>query len=502
MVDMILINNENVKEKLRFPVYPGDTLITNGTVTVNNVSFADCVETAIRQFLAMLLCKRNEKGERFIDLNILPETSKLRAALQGAPDAIKKEGVVVADYLMNDGSKEVRNWWATCVSNLEGINYGRETVELVPGYKNALKVICELLKGDNPSGALAEIIGYVENNYTNKVKECFEQLLRLQPGVKLDIKSPFTSSNNEYLGDISFYMEDSKEVNNVNLYFSSSHGQVFNRTSRTLSNVSPDAVADIMKQPWLQQLYINPNIPIYGSVTPSYYSKVSSPFPLLEYAAVLRKDISLEKRFATYREITGSGNLIPGIVRQLFIMWELNRSYEWLFSDNLRRSREEVWKNNVRTIGSVIFAPIFQQGLMSYIDIDVSIKMLLIYAKLSKKNAQNVEKMAKNGNSLMGACFLRFLFGQTEKADNIFEKRILKETNDKKFKQSKTDLFISLQYINHYFLSGRYEASLIAENTGSTINPIDANVLRRIFPSVERMRGNDIEKWRLFFFSM
>ncbi|MDR1334374.1 MAG: hypothetical protein LBJ71_04090 [Holosporaceae bacterium] len=503
MVDMILKNNDNIK-KIFFPICPGDALITNGTAIANNVGFADCVETAIRQFLAMLLCKKDGKGERFIDWNILPEASKLRVALQGAPDTIKKEGVVSADYLMNDGSREVRDWWATCVSNLNGIDYNRGTVELMPGYKNALKVICELLKGDNPRGDLAEIIGYIENNYTNKVKECFEQLLRLQPGIKLDKESSFTLSNNEYFGNISFYMEDSKEVNNVKLYFSKGHGQMINRTSRTLGEIPRSAVASIMKQPWLQQLYINPNIPIYGdTILPPCSLTVVSPFPLLKYAAVLRKDIAQERRrFEYFEMLTKSESAMPGIVRQLFRKEEMHYTRGSSPLGNLYEKgvekTGEIKGNILQMIGSVVFAPITQD--MSVYDASVSMEKLLMYMELSEENKKYVRKLVKNNDSLMGACFFRFLLGQTEVADSILRRRILNEKKEERFEQSKKDLVTSFRYINHFISNPLMRDKItIEENAGLKIKLIDENVFGKIFPSIEKMTGNDIENWRLFF---
>ncbi|GHT90559.1 hypothetical protein FACS1894122_01130 [Alphaproteobacteria bacterium] len=128
------------------PLRPTDSIIANGIAMYNKNSFADCVETELRQFCTMLFCKENN-GKLSIENKRLPLKTVSEAASK-LWDFFNKENVDVSEYA-NDGRTPTRSEWAKIVSGRQekGIAYSDGQYNLQPGWINFIKVFCRLMDG-------------------------------------------------------------------------------------------------------------------------------------------------------------------------------------------------------------------------------------------------------------------------------------------------------------------------------------------------------------------
>ena len=114
------------------PFYAGDKIINNDFARYKQNRFADCVETALRQFCANVFCNAISDtngvytGEIVLDLNRIPgEATALREFF--APGGVPRD----VRELANDGSAETRAAWAKIVSDLPFVKYDKTDYEIL-----------------------------------------------------------------------------------------------------------------------------------------------------------------------------------------------------------------------------------------------------------------------------------------------------------------------------------------------------------------------------------
>ncbi|MDR1333622.1 MAG: hypothetical protein LBJ71_00180 [Holosporaceae bacterium] len=498
----VITRETNYLKNLYFPVAPGEVLISNGSTMVDKINFQDCVETAVRQFLAMLLCKRDDESKQpvegeqnnetkpfTIDLDVLPKNSILYKAFKNAPNEIKEDGIILADRFMNNGSQEVRNWWATSISKINDIIYVRkEEIELKSGFKNALKLICKLLKDNNSPMDLQEIEQDIERN---DIEACFKKILSKFNKPNIMIQSKIDNSWNKCYGSITFLQEGNGDINQIELIFKSGHGQMHNRALNKLSNRSFISDEDYKQEvqnsnwlklegsPWLKQLYININYAIYGKVHPQKNEKVAV-FPFLrEIAAVHEAANGSDLR----KVLIENEKAASGIVRYLYNIQNFSNCFK-TFGNN-----EEIEKS-IEIISNIIHSFIFSPDFMQINARDKKATVeLLISSTLDKHGliindrVGKIEELTKTENSLIGACILRFLFGKTEVADAVLTNKIKDEKNLLKNQKEFSD---SIDILKQIIFSNKVDK--IRENLKNTNpQPLDINVIMKMIPSFETL---------------
>ncbi|MDR2781033.1 MAG: hypothetical protein LBB21_01055 [Holosporaceae bacterium] len=396
--------------KMFFPISPGEFLISNGATTAEGEGFQDCVETAIRQFFAILLCKREESGVRVIDTAKLFADSLLSKAFAKAPNEIKIGDKISADAFMNNGSPEVRNWWATSVSKIDGVKYARSgTVEVESDSKNVLRVICGMLKGETIDGGLRTIINTVAGGGQIDVGLCFRELsAKFRPDIKVDA----TQMGSKVL----FYAEEHKDFNNLELRIDSRHSQMHNMTQK----LSPQQLT-ASSESWLYQIYT-----LKGK---NVFEKNAS-FPILKLALTVRADIPTYISHQYFREKLRSDTLQyikQNIVRKL--CWD---GYIDFFLV------ETPYKDRNILPFDAISPILFSQKALSQVVADDVWDMLCMFLNLFldpatpdfSSNIGKVKKMAKREKSIIGACVLKFLLGECEIADAILKEKIFTQRDD------------------------------------------------------------------------
>ncbi|GHU11347.1 hypothetical protein FACS189449_02620 [Alphaproteobacteria bacterium] len=126
--------------KLYMPLRPSDSIITNGIASYEGTTFADCTDTALRQFCTVVLCKRDDAtGKIFIDKDRIKGLPRLEAFFNNP-------GLKPSDYA-NSGESSIRSAWAEVVGRLPGVLYMKQCCELHPGWVNIIKAFCRLMDG-------------------------------------------------------------------------------------------------------------------------------------------------------------------------------------------------------------------------------------------------------------------------------------------------------------------------------------------------------------------
>ncbi|GHU19333.1 hypothetical protein FACS189472_08980 [Alphaproteobacteria bacterium] len=182
------------------PLRSSDNIITNADITTTRGTFADCVETALRQFCTTILCKRDTKGKLSIAENRIPPGSHLDAFFNTLPKHRP------SDYA-NSGRSSIRIKWAETVSGLNSgsnkVSYVNEmaSCELQPGWVNFIRAFCRLIEGytateEGKKKEAAEIIksindgqilGDVSNVKLQDVEQNIVSILNKIMGIRDDV---------------------------------------------------------------------------------------------------------------------------------------------------------------------------------------------------------------------------------------------------------------------------------------------------------------------------
>ena len=187
--DLVILNKENTffKELVKISSVSPITIHTYDYVNINDIkdSFADCAETAIRNFINILIYDK--------DTNVF-SLEKLKL-IDGIPELIDFYTVYNTDathtndqkYAFNFGEYNARTAWAILLSNLPTIRYKKE----VDGFKYEVK---------NGHGIKTN-----ENNLLNILKYLFKKIEKWEDFVENGlITTLFVSLDEHFAGEIKF----------------------------------------------------------------------------------------------------------------------------------------------------------------------------------------------------------------------------------------------------------------------------------------------------------
>lgn len=384
------------------PFDVGVTPITNGTTVFKGDSYADCVETTMRQFCSFLF------SEKITDNDGL--TGDVKTDLGRIPDGALKdffapEGKVLdIQSLANDGGVDVREKWSNiCGGHSDmGIWYSSKGAnggyELQPDWNSMIKLFCLLMKNypemPGANKAAAELIRTINKNPNyqleadgeHSVKNAINTLLGIRNDVKFTVKNDSITkvkvskdgrSKDALIGFVAIGLDTEKEeengpsIENNNLIFEVEEkhaflhridGKVADRKKNSTANgngkMKSADKTDESGYFHIKDLYENGSKAFLSGKNGDIYTLNNMPYPVLGYFAKI-KSAEIEGFHSNFRDMLMSdfgSDYLNGIAKIMFgeginytsLALRQGASGNINFQKNIRQLLEILKKNAIR----------------------------------------------------------------------------------------------------------------------------------------------------------
>lgn len=384
------------------PFDVGVTPITNGTTVFKGDSYADCVETTMRQFCSFLFSEKitdNDglTGDVKTDLSRIPN-----GALK---DFFAPEGKVLdIQSLANDGGVDVREKWSNiCGGHSDrGIWYSSKGTnggyELQPDWNSMIRLFCLLMEKypeiPGANEAAAKLIKTINENPNyqldaegeHSVKNAINTLLGIRNDVKFTVKNDSITkvkvskggrSKDALIGFIAIGLDSEKEeengpsIENNNLIFEVEEKHAFlhridgkvadrkkNSTAKDNDKMKSVDKTDESGYFHIKDLYENGSKAFLSGKNRHIHTLNNMPYPVLGYFAKI-KSAEIEGFHSNFRDMLMSdfgSDYLNGIAKIMFgeginytsLALRQGTSGNTNFQKNIRQLLEILKKNAIR----------------------------------------------------------------------------------------------------------------------------------------------------------